>query len=52
MDLKVLQDLRIDIEELDEIAPVKELALDKSLRLVDQLLQANCESDSLDTLQA
>jgi hypothetical protein len=45
----VLKDLRIDIN-IAEIASVKEV-LDKSLRLVDQLLYTNHKSESLEALQ-
>ena len=46
----MLKDLGIDIN-IAKIASVKELILDKPLRLVDQLLCANHKSESLDTLQ-
>ena len=46
----MLKDLGIDIN-IAKIASVKELTLDKPLRLVDQLLYTNCKSESLDTLQ-
>ena len=45
----MLKDLGIDIN-IAEIAPVKEV-LDKSFGLVDRLLRANRESESLDTLR-
>ena len=46
----MLKDLGIDID-IAKIASVKELILDKPLRLVDQLLRTNHKSESLDTLQ-
>jgi hypothetical protein len=46
----VLKDLGIDIN-IAEIAPVEELTLDEPLGLVDRLLRANRESESLDALR-
>ena len=50
VDPQVLQDLGIDVTEID-MSPVEEDTLDESVGLIDQILQANHNTDSLGVLQ-
>jgi hypothetical protein len=50
VDPKVLQDLGIDLDKIT-LAPIEDSAFDESVELLDQVLRANREAESLEALQ-